>query len=280
MAKTITGTQSGTGKVLVLDSIGSVALSEIIAPYPHYYEGSTIRIEERLDINITVGDLGKIDADLGWWQTKYFLGTYQLIGSEGTPDNTGDNAGYLSYQRMTWRRQHEFTLVGDPGTPIALGEQFTIQDCNFQIYSGVVTLETGEQVYQLFKHQDVFRGAITSTAVEVQELAIIPKIRGFGLFLRPGTTGVEYRWTFTEVDTPFVSLEPAAIASCFYAAMPSCFDEFTAWKIIQNADFLAGLKDRPNVATSGDECLGGAYETAVYNCADGGSVSYVACIFE
>lgn len=250
MAFTLTGDlNNDTGRVGVAIGFGSpVNLSQIFSGSPLVYPGSTIRIEESLEVLLNVDVPEWVDIDYHWWQPHEYLGTWQALGQSfsGTRHQP-EFSGYINGTSLELRYYSDYTVVANPNTPNALVQGSAIvRDCNFVLDNfkllGIpglgLPLFLGSKLVALEGSPPVLKMDNILRPAPLQDREFIRQLTGIGLYLLPGVSGNSYKYTIRAINQVYVDYPAFSGSIACDIVQPdqvSCNTEFNSYLLSTNA---------------------------------------------
>jgi hypothetical protein len=231
----ITGQTGSIGLI----SIGALPnIPSLFNGTPQHYAGSLIQIRERLTIvtNINIPEL--VDVDYRWFSPRKYLGTYQLINNFGLIAGGIEEQGSLFHEIQHITRLSWYTIVAKSDVPIALGQQISIEDCNFFLVPGNTTFPGSTEITpgQRLAEQLTpnFIGNIGINKAPLVNQVLDQKISGVGLFLYAGVSGVRVDYKAEVVNTIAVDFQALPVPSCVFGVQATCNQQYNAFLIANN----------------------------------------------
>jgi hypothetical protein len=233
--------QGETGRTGVLQFNGVPTFADIFDGVPQYYPGSSIEVQETLRIFTNITNPDVIDVDFNWFAPKKYLGSWQILEPFGFFGWDESKFGFLNstLQDITYRSR--YTVVADPSTPIAQGEQLEISACNFflkpdvYLFPGEINPVTGFNTYDKFPH---FTGKTTLSAAPLKDTDYYQFIGGVGLYLNPGVEGVRIEYRIAVINDIYTDYPTAVAPTCEFQSA-TCQEQFTAYILQGNNRFTS-----------------------------------------
>jgi hypothetical protein len=172
-----------------------ILFSEIFDGAPQYYTGSTIHLQEVLEIEseIIVGKERFVDVDLKWFDSKIYFGTYQFgdpLRGQETVNERGE--GFLTNRKHVFIRRSDYTVTANPDTPIAMEQVFTVDNCNFEIVEAGIEFGGAEiSIQRPLRNANMFNGKISQTRAPLKDGAYNQFFNSIGLYYNPGCAHVQ-----------------------------------------------------------------------------------------
>lgn len=169
-----------------------ILFSQIFDGAPQFYLGSTIHVQEILEIEsaIIIGKEHLVDVDFKWFQPKKYIGTYQFEAGLTSILNEGENGqGFLTNEKHTFIRRSQYTITANPDVPIAYEQTFLVDNCNFEIVEAGVTFGGAEiSIQRPLRNESMFQGKISQTRVPLSDAQYNQFFNTIGLYYNPGCT--------------------------------------------------------------------------------------------
>ncbi len=168
----------------------SITFTDIFDGTPQFYAGSTILVQEILDIVTTIvpGLEHLVDIDKRWFSNKEYLGTYQFNLTTGYTENEFEGgSGFLTSQLQRFKRYSTYTIVAAPDTPVAISSTFTIDNCNYQLGKiGATIAGVAVELQTPLTNENLFKGRNSLQKAPLRNANYNPFFIDVGLFLNPG----------------------------------------------------------------------------------------------
>jgi hypothetical protein len=209
-----------------------IAFSEIFDTTPQYYPGSLVCIQEVVQINCSYDPNSGVDADLGWFVRKDYLGTWQISnGSVAAFDWIDGDYGYINGIQQKIVYHTYWSIVADINNPIARGEQFQASPCNFFLEPSTL-LQPDVPPIPGFTMRDLgdaeIVGVMSLSPAPLLQTNYTPKVNEIGLWFRPGVTGYSVIQEVRAVRVITSNYPQMPIPVCSGIDVP-CIDQFGAF---------------------------------------------------
>jgi hypothetical protein len=183
-----------------------VNFSQIFDGAPQFYPGSVITVQEILTIisQVIPGEEHLVDFDKRWFEPKIYLGTYQLTAIAEAPlgnEASGDQ-GFLTRNAQSIKRYSTYTVVANSNAPVAAGDVFTVDNCNFAMAE--VSFEiAGVSVTGSKPISDtaMFQGTISRQGAPLEDREYFQLLNNVGLYFYPGCEGVLLNHRISVINT-------------------------------------------------------------------------------
>lgn len=167
-----------------------ILFSEVFEGAPQFYTGSTIYVQEVLNIKsgIVSGKEKFVDADFRWFDPKIYLGTYQF-GTivTGIENENEKGQGFLTNQNHVFVRRSAYTIAANPDTPIAYEQTFTVDNCNFETITAGIEFGGAElEIQRPLRNKNMFTGKISQSRAPLADGIYNQFFFGIGLYMNPG----------------------------------------------------------------------------------------------
>lgn len=157
-----------------------------------FMEGSTIEVEETLNIETVVKTPAFVSFDLEWYVPRADRGSYILFGDNGKQTGLVGEAdeGRIYYDQVSLMRKTQYVVV-----PIAANDDLVLgvsrtNNCSFGLVPLEIETSPGVNVkgFQPFKQRDIF---ISSHAIEMYPVAsgrVRQQVVRVGIYVKPGVS--------------------------------------------------------------------------------------------
>ena len=233
-----------TGRTGWYGGLTPVKFSQIFSGIPQQYAGSLVQVQEIVTIYTSVTDSKLVDVDLNWFDSKKYLGTYQLIDRDSvSPHGDGDD-GFLVSEIQRIKRYSWYTVTANPAIPFAQGDGVVLNDCNFYLvpdvylFPGTVNPVPGQRIRKPLDNHPALQGSTVTARADLEDADFNSKIAGLGLFLRPGVEGVSIKREIAVINE-IRSLNPAVGVGVCDLGVPSCQQQFNAFIVQHNSTATA-----------------------------------------
>jgi len=194
-----------------------ISFSQIFDGAPQFYTGSSIEVAEELTLGTRIipGLDHLVDVDMRWYTPKTYMGTYQY-SSNFVGIYSDDSQGYINDIYQTITRRSRYTVTSDPSVPTGIGEQFKLDNCNYQLGEITATIGgVGVKLQTPTSNDNLFRGVITDTSPPLKLTAKYnPFFVSVGLYLYPGCEFLSATQKIRIINVVPASLTPYPDFSC------------------------------------------------------------------
>jgi hypothetical protein len=172
-----------------------ILFSEIFDGTPQFYAGSTIFVQEVLEVlsNIIIGKEALVDVDFKWFDPKVYIGTYQfgdVIRGQQPQSEMGE--GFLTNRKQTFIRRSSYTITANPATPIAYNKVFTVDNCNFEtVEAGIEFGGASITIQKPLRNENIFNGKISESRAPLVDTSYNQFFNTIGLYYNPGCEPIQ-----------------------------------------------------------------------------------------
>jgi len=249
MFEVSTSISGQTGSVGYIQLFDPPTFSDIFTGSPQYYHGSSVEVQETMRIITNVTDPTVIDVDLEWFSPKRYLGTWQAIGQSGTPTWEEGTYGFLNSQVQDISFRSRYTIVANPNTLVANGDQIDLNTCNFYLQPDVYLFPNNPipiPGYRAVESFPQFIGVQTYTAAPLENKEYNQFITGMGLFLKPGVEGISLNYKIAIINDIYTDYPAYNAPTCQFLPV-NC-----------QAQFAAYVASNPNFFDTESQCIASA----------------------
>lgn len=221
------GGSTGTFGIEILPNL---TFSDIFDGVSSYYHGSTIQVQEVLEVRTEITKPQLVDIDMRWFLSHKYIGTIQ-VGTDilNLTHNEGDDV-FLVDTRQQLKRYSTYTIVGNQAYNPDIGELLEISDCNFFITTTGITVPGNQGITQgmsLLGNSPVFKGR-TSRSIPLLDLTstFYPKMSAFGFYLNPGVTALNLKYDVAIINSVQTFGASFPIPVCEFPVLPDCNAQF------------------------------------------------------
>jgi hypothetical protein len=215
---TFNASPNSRGSQGVLFQFGAVPTIGNVIDGSIYYPGSTIQIQEIVDIQTSIYDATLVDIDFNWFEPRKYLGSYQVQSDYGLNRDVADD-GFLTseYQRIT--RYSYYTITSDGQGAVTLPNKNYINDCNFDLRDDIISNPPAVNILRQVldnKGDDhpIFTVDNTLAPVSLANDRFYPRMLGVGLFLKPGVELDFVKYRARAINGVRVALPSVAAKVC------------------------------------------------------------------
>jgi hypothetical protein len=264
---TFNASPNSRGSQGVLFQFGAVPTIGNVIDGSIYYPGSTIQIQEIVDIQTSIYDAALVDVDFNWFEPRKYLGSYQVQSDYGLNRDVADD-GFLTseYQRIT--RYSYYTITSDGQGAVTLPNKNYINDCNFDLRDDIISNPPAVNILRQVldnkgDNHPVFTVDNTLAPVSLANDRFYPRMLGVGLFLKPGVELDFVKYRARAINGVRVALPSVVARTCDTRQSP-CEAQFTAF-IVSTVNESAGNKayatlSECNAVSGGLPCQRGVWE--------------------
>lgn len=226
---------NSTGSQGVIFALGSTPSIGSVIDGSIYYAGSTIQIQEIMDIQTSITNVSLVDVDLNWFEPKQYLGTYQIQSDLGLTRNVEDD-GFLTSQYQRIIRYSYYTVVSDGQGAVALPNKSYVNDCNFDLRADIISNPPVVDIQRSVldnkgDNNPIFTVDLTLSSVALADDRFYPKMLGVGLFLKPGVAVDVVRYRARAINGIRVSLPSFEPKVCSTRNSTTCDEQYAAYVV-------------------------------------------------
>jgi hypothetical protein len=163
-----------------------------LTPVP-MVEGTTIVVEEKLELVFSIYDEKLVDLDKRFFGQKVFVGNYKYSNLEEFERNAFPvgQSGFIENLSIDIREQTSYFVVGDPNRQKARGGTIVLDPCNLRLApdpnsTPIVIGSIAQPDYITKGSFQAFKGALQSEIFPTGKGDLRAKIEFIGLFIYPG----------------------------------------------------------------------------------------------
>jgi hypothetical protein len=201
-----------------LTLVSPILFSQIFDGTPQFYSGSTIEVQEILQITsqVIIGMEQFVDVDFKWFEPKIYYGSYQLVGlTAGIEDENQGGQGFLTNYIHKFIRRSSYQIVADPSVPIAEESSLIIDNCSFQL-RGISAMFGGAEISlnSPLQNESLFQGKISRQRAPLKDATYNQFFKSIGLYYNPGCELVGINHRVQIINVVSTDLSPYPNFSC------------------------------------------------------------------